>query len=125
MCESLFSDVWLEDAIFKDWLRPVIAYSRADLDGGMRAEVLWCPETVAKHHSYNSNEAIGDLFHNMLLIQRSQNPSRCNKMNYIIKFGLTPHLKRKLVGGVNKAGQFDIMFNKYLFETNQMDINVR
>ena len=62
------------------------------------AEVLWCLETATKHHSYNSNEGIGELFQNLFTDSEMAKSFACgkDKTSYIIKFVVAPYFKKKL-----------------------------
>lgn len=82
----------------------------------LRAEVLWCLGTATKHHSYSSNEGIGELFRNMFMDSEIAKNFACgkDKTSYIIKFGLAPYFKKKLIASVNKAGPFILMFDESL-----------
>lgn len=72
----------------------------------LRAEVLWCLNTVAHHHSYNSNEGIGELFQNMFTDSNIAKSFACgkDKTAYIIRFGIAPHFKKLLINSVSDAG---------------------
>ncbi|KAL2098417.1 hypothetical protein ACEWY4_007624 [Coilia grayii] len=95
----------------------------------MKAEVLWILHTVAKHHSYNGNEGISDLFQCMFPDSDIANTFSCgpNKTAYIAKFGLAVHIKEELVAKINKS-PFVLMFDESLNETTknkQLDVHVR
>lgn len=68
----------------------------------LRAEVLWCLNTAANHHSYNSNEGIGELFAAMFSdsdIAKSFAWGK-DKTSYMIRFGIAPHFKKLLINCV-------------------------
>ena len=51
-----------------------------------------------------------------------------DKTGYVTKFGLAPYFKQQLVDGVNKAGQFVLMFDESFNQSTknkQLDIHVR
>ncbi|XP_060934782.1 oocyte zinc finger protein XlCOF7.1-like [Limanda limanda] len=51
-----------------------------------------------------------------------------DKSGYITKFGLAPYFKQQLVDGVNKAGQFVLMFDESLNQSTknkQLNVHVR
>ena len=96
----------------------------------LRAEVLWCLETVAKHQSLNSNEGIGEIFQAMFPDSEIAKTFTCgkDKTGYVIRFGLAPFFKKELVDRINKAGPFVIMFDESLNKSNkknQLDVHVR
>ncbi len=82
----------------------------------LQAKVLWCLETATKHHSYNSNEGIGELFRNMFPDSEIAKSFACgkDKTSYILKFSLVPYFKNKLISSVNKAGPYVLMFDESL-----------
>ncbi|XP_063766097.1 uncharacterized protein LOC134882380 [Eleginops maclovinus] len=83
-----------------------------------------------KHHSFNSNEGIGELFRNMFPdseIAKSFALGK-DKTGYIIKFGIAPYFKRQLVEAINNAGPYVLMFDESLNQSSkkkQMDIHIR
>lgn len=96
----------------------------------LRAEVLWCLNTAAKHHSYASNEGIGELFQNMFTDSDIAKSFACgkDKTAYILRFGIGPHFKKLLVSQINDAGPFVLMFDESLNKSvkkKQLDIHVR
>ena len=96
----------------------------------LRTEVLWCLDTAAKHHSLSSNEGISGIFQEMFPDSDIAKTFTCgkDKTGYITKFGLAPYFKQQLVDGVNKAGQFVLMFDESLnhsTKTKQLDVHVR
>ena len=96
----------------------------------LRAEVLWCLNTAANHHSYNSNEGIGELFENMFTDSDIAKSFVCgkDKTSYIIGFGIAPHFKKLLVNSINASGPYVVMFDESLNQSakkKQMDIHVR
>ena len=96
----------------------------------LRAEVLWCLDLATKHHSFNSNEGIGELFRNMFPdsdIAKSFALGK-DKTGYIIKFGIAAYFKKQLVETINNAGPFVLMFDESLNKSSkkkQMDIHIR
>lgn len=96
----------------------------------LRAEVLWCLNTAAKHQSYSSNDGIGELFQTMFTDSDIATSFACgkDKTAYIIRFGIAPHFKKLLVNSVNDAGPFVLMFDESLNKSakkKQLDIHVR
>lgn len=76
----------------------------------LRAEVLWCLHTVTKHQSYNTNEAVGDIFRTMfpdseiaLTFARGK-----DKTTHIARFGLASYITKLLVVYVNKEMFFSV-----------------
>lgn len=76
----------------------------------LRAEVLWCLHTVTKHQSYNTNEAVGDIFQTMfpdseiaLTFARGK-----DKTTHIARFGLASYITKLLVVYVNKEMFFSV-----------------
>ena len=95
----------------------------------MKAELLWCLNTVTRHQSYKSNEGIGDLFRAMFPDSDSAHTFACgsDKTAYISKFGIAPYISEQLVADANK-GAFVLMFDESLnrtTKTKQMDLHVR
>ncbi|KAK0144411.1 hypothetical protein N1851_017231 [Merluccius polli] len=96
----------------------------------LRAEVLWCLNTAAKHNSYNSNEGIGAGFASMFTDSQIASSFACgkDKTAYMIGFGIAPHFKKLLTNSVNDSGPFVLMFDESLNQSlkkKQMDIHVR
>ncbi|KAL7846797.1 hypothetical protein SRHO_G00217770 [Serrasalmus rhombeus] len=81
----------------------------------LRAEVLWCLGQT-KHHSFNSNEGIGELFRNMFPDSDMAKSFALgkDKTAYFIKFGIAPCFKKQLVKTINKARPFVLMFDEGL-----------
>ena len=69
----------------------------------LRAEVLWCLNTAAKHNSYNSNEGIGAVFASMFTDFQIASSFACgkDKTAFMIGFGIAPHFKKLLTNSVN------------------------
>lgn len=86
----------------------------------IRAEVLWCLNTVANHHSYNSNERIGEFFATMFSDSDIAKSFACgkDKTSYIIRFGIAPHFKKLLINSVNDLGPFVLMFDEAAKKNN-------
>lgn len=82
----------------------------------LRAEILWCLNTAANHHSYNSNEGVGELFATMFSDSDIAKSFACgkDKTSYMIQFGIAPHFKKLLIKSVNDAGPFVLMFDESL-----------
>ncbi|XP_065125255.2 uncharacterized protein [Paramisgurnus dabryanus] len=96
----------------------------------MRAEVIWCLNTAANHHSLNSNEGISDIFKSMFPDSDIAKTFTCgkDKTGYIMRFGLAPFFKQQLVDTINKAGSFVLMFDESLNQSTkkkQLDVHVR
>ncbi|XP_073721650.1 uncharacterized protein [Misgurnus anguillicaudatus] len=96
----------------------------------MRAEVIWCLNTAANHHSLNSNEGISDIFKSMFPDSDIAKTFTCgkDKTGYIMRFGLAPFFKQQLVDTINKAGSFVFMFDESLNQSTkkkQLDVHVR
>ncbi|CAM4639158.1 unnamed protein product [Leuciscus chuanchicus] len=96
----------------------------------LRAEVLWCLNIAANHHSYNSNEGIGELFENMFTDSDIAKSFACgkDKTAYILGFGIAPHFKKLLINSINDSGPYVLMFDESLNQSSkkkQMDIHVR
>lgn len=82
----------------------------------LRAEVLWCLHTAAKHKSLNSNEGISDLFQAMFPdseIAMTFVHGR-DKTGYIVQFGLAQYFKEQMVNSIKKAGLFILLFDESL-----------
>ncbi|KAI4791419.1 hypothetical protein KUCAC02_034015 [Chaenocephalus aceratus] len=64
----------------------------------LRAEVLWCLNTVMKHQSINSKEGISDLFQAMFPDSEIAKKFACgkDKTGYTVRFGLAPYFKEQL-----------------------------
>lgn len=98
----------------------------------LQAEVLWCLDLAVKHHSFKSNDGIGELFSMMFpdsQIAKSFALAK-DKTSYMIKFGIAPYFKRQLVEAINHAGPYVtlLMFDESLNESSkkkQMDIHIR
>lgn len=76
----------------------------------LRAEVLWCLHTVTKHQSYNTNEAVGDIFRTMFPdseIARTFARGK-DKTTHIARFGLASYITELLVVYVNKEMFFSV-----------------
>ncbi|KAK0152285.1 hypothetical protein N1851_006335 [Merluccius polli] len=96
----------------------------------LRAEVLWCLQTAAKHHSFTSNEGIDAVFANMFPDSQIASSFSCgrDKTSYIIGFGIAPHFKKLLTSSINDSGPFVLMFDESLNQSlkkKQLDIHVR
>ncbi|XP_077103051.1 uncharacterized protein LOC143753997 [Siphateles boraxobius] len=95
----------------------------------LQAKVLWCLDLAVKHHSFKSNDGIGELFSMMLpdsQIAKSFGLAK-DKTSYIIKFGIAPYFKKQLVEAINHAGPYILMFDESLNESSkkkQMDIHI-
>ena len=65
----------------------------------MKAELLWCLNTVTRHQSFKSNEGIGDLFRAMYPDSEVAHSFACgpDKTAYITKFGIAPYIFEQLV----------------------------
>ena len=65
----------------------------------MKAEVLWTLHTIAKHHSYNGNENILELFKCMFPDSDIAATITCgpDKTAYIAKFDLAVYIKEELL----------------------------
>ena len=93
----------------------------------MKAEVLWTLHTIAKHHSYNGNENISELFNCMFPDSDIAITCGPDKTAYIAKFDLAVYIKEELLSKVNKS-PFVLMFDESLNETTknkQLDVHVR
>ncbi|XP_022076088.2 uncharacterized protein LOC127535448 isoform X2 [Acanthochromis polyacanthus] len=95
----------------------------------LKAEVLWCLNTVTKHQSYKSNEGAGDLFRAMFPDSDIARSFACgsDKTAYISKFGLARYISEQLVADVNKDA-FVLMFDESLnhtTKTKQLDLHIR
>lgn len=100
------------------------------LPSALRAEVMWCLNTVANHHSFNSNDGIGELFAAMFSDSDIAKSFACgkDKTSYMIRFGIAPHFKKLLIKSVNDSGPFVLMFDEslnQLAKKKQLDIHVR
>ncbi len=96
----------------------------------LRAEVIWCLNTVVNHHSLNSNEGISDIFKSMFPDSDIAKTFTCgkDKTGYIMRFWLAPYFKQQLVDSINKAGLFVLMFDEFLNQSTkkkQLDVHVR
>lgn len=96
----------------------------------LRAEVIWCLDTVAKHQSLNANEGIADIFQAMFPDSDIAKTFACgkDKTGYVIRFGLAPYFKRRLIDTINNAGPFVLMFDESLnksTKSKQLDVHVR
>ncbi|XP_063073162.1 uncharacterized protein LOC134463795 [Engraulis encrasicolus] len=96
----------------------------------LQAEVLWCLDLASKHHSFNSNDGIAELFVKMFpdsQIAKSFALAK-DKTGYMIKFGIAPYFKRQLVEAINRAGPYVLMFDESLNQSSkkkQLDIHIR
>ncbi|XP_046874041.1 uncharacterized protein LOC124466288 isoform X2 [Hypomesus transpacificus] len=93
-----------------------------------KAEVLWILHTVTKHHSFNSNSEIGDLFRVMFPDSVIAKTFTCgpNKIAYVARFGLGEFIKRELIRSI--TGPYVVMFDESLNQTTktkQLDVHVR
>lgn len=87
-------------------------------------------DLAVKHHSFSSNDGIGELFSKMLLDSQMAKSFALakDKTGYMIKFGIAPYFKKQLVEAINHAGPYVLMFDESLNESSkkkQMDIHIR
>ena len=108
---------------------PVTATSTSAMDT-LNAEVLWAMKVVMSHYSMNSCEGVAELFATMFPDSNIAKRFTCapTKCAYLIRFGLAPYFKNKLVDAVREAACYTISFDESLnkvSQTGQMDIVVR
>ena len=96
----------------------------------LRAEILWCLNTVTKHHSFKSSERSADLFQAMFPDSGIAAKFACGerKCNYLATYGIAPYLQRGLLQSIRDAKDYVVMFDESLnpvLQTKQMDVVVR
>ena len=84
------------------------------------AEILWTLHTVAKHHSYKSQEENNELFTTMFKDSAIAGQYKCGetKTRYLTTFGLAPFFKQQLSDELQKS-EFTLMFDESLNKENQ------
>lgn len=72
----------------------------------LQAAALWCLNTAVQHHSCASDEGVSELFQAMFLGSEIVEffTFGKDKIVYILKYELAPHLKNELISAVNNTG---------------------
>ena len=94
-----------------------------------RAEILWTLRCIENHHSYSSNQGVGDFFASMFPDSQIAAHFKCGetKTMYITKYGLAPYFSELLRKKVSDS-EFVLLFDESLnhkTKTKQMDIHIR
>lgn len=94
------------------------------------AEILWALNTVKSHHSYKSNENIGQLFRKMFPDSSIASRFSCGekKSAYYAVFGLAPHFKNNLLDQLKQNDCYVLLFDEslnHMRQSKQIDVHVR
>ena len=96
----------------------------------LRAEILWTLNMISKHHSYNSNTDISELFQTMFHDSEiaTQFAGVEKKSAYMCCFGLAPYFSDLLLKKVKDDDAYVFLFDESLnreTKRKQMDTRIR
>ena len=95
----------------------------------LKSEIYWTLYTVVKHHSFNSNSGIGDMFKLMFPDSNIASKFGCSerKTAYLATFGIAPYFS-SILEQKSKNDDFVLLFQESLnksMQTKQMDFHIR
>ena len=99
-------------------------------DSVTKAEVIWAPQTVAKHQSYRSCDDVKNIFEAMFPDSEIAHKFTLGrtKAAYTVVYGLAPYFQQALTNAVSKCEVYVACFDEALnriAQRGQMDIVLR
>ena len=96
----------------------------------MKAEILWCLNTIFPQSNYRSCDKVNSLFSSMFPDSRiAQDFSMAKtKLRYRIIYGIAPYYTSKLLDTIRDCNHFTVMFDESfnsVLNKNQMDVWIR